>query len=287
MPDETPDVVATAVAAISLTETAKPTGTAVPTKASTSTQTPTPDATLDFLANCTLDVELVNSYAYQTQSSSFAPVGATFPMSWILRNSGTCFWPAGSQWVYVDGDELGYNEPTTLDNDVPSGSEIRLTTNLKAPTTANEYESRWQLVDNNGSIIGGPISFSITAYIPPTATPKATNTPVASPTPEPSEITELNYAFEILNCEYVGSDWRCRVRLTPYGGGGGPYTMFIFLNPIVELRDQFYYDYFVQARRCAAWNTEIKVIDEATSLEFSRSLYVDPDNYIAGGCTEP
>ena len=63
--------------------------------------------------------------------------------------------------------------------------------------------------------------------------------------------------------------------------------MFIFLNPIVELRDQFYYDYFVQARRCAAWNTEIKVIDEATSLEFSRSLYVDPDNYIAGGCTEP
>jgi hypothetical protein len=76
------------------------------------------------------------------------------------------------------------------------------------------------------------------------------------------------------------------VRLTPYGGGGGPYTMFIFLNPIVELRNQYTYDYYVQARRCAAWNTEIKVIDEATSLEFSRHLYVDPDEQFSGGCTQ-
>ncbi len=288
VPGETPDVVATAVAAISLTETAKPTQTAVPTKTAVPTQTPTPNATLDFLANCTLDIELVNSYAYQTQSSSFAPVGATFPMSWILRNSGTCPWPAGAQWAYVEGDKLGYSEPVVLENDVPSGAEITLTTNLKAPTSANDYESRWQLVDDNGSPIGSPISFGITAYIPPTATPKATNTPAASPTPEPSEITELNYAFEIQNCEYIGTmDWRCRVRLTPYGGGGGPYTMFIFLSPIVELRDQYYYDYYVQARRCAAWNTEIRVLDEATSLEFSRHLYVDPNNYIAGGCTLP
>jgi serine/threonine-protein kinase len=288
VPGKTPDVVATAVAAISLTETAKPTQTAVPTTASSPTPTPTPNATLDFLANCTLDVELVNSYAYQTQSSSFAPVSATFPMSWILRNSGTCPWPAGSQWAYVEGDELGYSEPVVLENDVPSGAEITLTTNLKAPASADDYESRWQLVDDNDSPIGGLISFSMTAYIPSTATPSATNTPAASPTPEPSEITELNYAFEIQNCEYIGTmDWRCRVRLTPYGGGGGPYTVFIFLNPIVELRDQFYYDYYVQARRCAAWNTEIRVLDEATSLEFSRHLYVDPNNYIAGGCTLP
>ena len=289
VPDETPDVVATAVAAIALTETAKPTGTAVPTKTTVPTQTPTPDATQKFLDNCTLDVELLNSYAYQSQSSSFAPVGATFPMSWILRNSGTCPWPAGSQWAFLEGNELGYKEPVTLENDVPSGAEITFTTNLVAPTSVNDYESRWQLVDSSGSPIGSPITFTITTYIPPTATPRATNTPVAppaSPTPE-KEIVELNYAFEILNCEYVGSDWRCRIRLTPYGGGGGPYTMFIFLNPIVELRDQFYYDYYVQARRCAAWNTEIKVIDEATSLEFSRSLYVDPDNYISGGCTLP
>ena len=107
---------------------------------------------------------------------------------------------------------MGYSEPVVLENDVPSGAEITLTTNLKAPTSANDYESRWQLVDDNGSSIGSPISFSITSYIPPTATPRATNTPAASPTPEPSEITELNYAFEILNCEYVGSDWRCRGR---------------------------------------------------------------------------
>lgn len=290
VPGETPDVVGTAVAAISLTETAKPTKTAAPTGTSTPTKTATPNATLDFLANCTLDVELVNSYTYRNQSSSFVPVGATFPMNWVLRNSGTCPWPAGSQWAYAEGEELDFDEPVTLQNDVLAGGEITLTTNLKAPAATDEYESTWQLSDNNGDPIGDPTTFSITAYVPPTATPRATNTPAAPAATATSEveIVELNYAFEIQNCEYIGTmDWRCRVRLTPYGGGGGPYTVFIFLSPIVELRNDFYYDYYVQARRCAAWNTEIRVLDEATSLEFSRHLYVDPNNYFPGGCTLP
>jgi hypothetical protein len=284
-PEETPDVVATAVAAIALTETAKPTNTAVPT--ATKMPTPTTAPTIDAAANCTYAVELVNAYAYQTQETSYAPVGVSFPMSWILRNSGTCLWPAGSQWAYADGEELGFTNAVIVENETASGDEITLTADLEAPATAGSYESIWQLSDENGEPIGGPVAFSIDAYIPTTATP-TTAPVVATPTTEPAdtEITELNYAFEISSCEYVGSDWRCRVRLTPYGGGGGPYTMFIFLNPIVELRDQFYYDYYVQARRCSAWNTEIKVIDEATSLEFSRHLYVDPDDYFDGGCTK-
>ncbi|MCB9446643.1 MAG: protein kinase, partial [Ardenticatenaceae bacterium] len=158
-PQDTPDVVATAVAAIALTETAKPTQTAVPTNTPTPTKAPTPNATLDFLSNCTLDVELVNSYAYQTQTSSFAPVGVTFPMSWILRNSGTCPWPADSQWAYIEGEELGFDEPVTLENDVPAATEITLTANLKAPATADEYESIWQLSDVDGNPIGNPITF--------------------------------------------------------------------------------------------------------------------------------
>lgn len=288
VPQDTPDVVATAVAAISLTEAARPTNTAVPTNTAIPTKIATPNATLDFLSNCTMDAELVNAYSYRTQNSSTAPVGVTFPMNWILKNSGTCPWPAGSQWAYVEGDELGFEEAVTLENEVPGDEEITLTTNLVAPRSVDEYESTWQLVDDAGQPIGLPLTFSINTYIPPTATSAAPTAPAATPTPEePEEITELNYAFEVRSCEYVGDDWRCRVRLTPYGGGGGPYTMFIFLNPIVELRDQFFYDYFVQARRCAAWNTEIKVIDEATSLEFSRNLYIEPDNYIPGGCVMP
>ncbi|MEJ2748648.1 MAG: protein kinase [Anaerolineae bacterium] len=287
-PKDTPDVVATAIAAIALTEAAQPTHTAVPTNTPTPTKTPTPNATLDFLANCTTDVQLVKAYSYRTQSSSAAPVSVTFPMNWVLKNSGTCPWPAGSQWAYAEGDELGFKDAVTLENEVLADEEITLTTDLVAPDTVGQYESTWQLVDDDGQPIGPPLTFSVNTYVPATATP----VPPAGPSPTPTanattEITELNYAFEILNCEYVGDDWRCRVRLTPYGGGGGPYTMFIFLNPIVELRNQFSYDYFAQARRCAAWNTEIKVIDEATSLEFSRNLYIDPDNYIPGGCVKP
>ncbi len=286
-PSQAPDVVATSLAAIEMTKAAEPTATAVPTNTATPTKTPTPDATLDFLATCTTNVELINAYTYQTQNSSFAPVGSTFPMNWVLKNSGTCPWPAGSQWIYADGEEFNATDtPVTLENDVTADEEITLTADLTAPATANAYESVWQLIDAEGNPIGSPISFEVTAYIPATATPVGpvpTDTPAAAPT---EEISELNYAFEVQTCEYVGDDWRCRVHLTPYGGGGGPYTMFIFLNPIVELRGQNSYDYYVQARRCAAWNTEIKVIDEATSLEFSRHLYVDPDDYIPGGCTK-
>ena len=285
VPGNTPDVVASAVAAIALTEAAVATDTAVPSPTQTPTQTATPNATLDFLSTCISDAELVVAYSYQSQSSSSAPIGVTFPMNWILKNSGTCPWPEGAQWTHVEGNDFGIDEPVTLEGAVAADEEITLTANLKAPATANAFNSTWQLTNGNGEPIGPPIEFTVTTYTPATATPRPTNTPETPPTP--AEVQELNYAFDIQNCEYVGDDWRCRVRLTPYGGGGGPYTMFIFLNPIVELRNQFSYDYYVQARRCAAWNTEIKVIDEATSLEMSRHLYVDPDAYITGGCTTP
>ncbi len=285
VPSSTPDVVASAVAAIALTEAAVPTNTAVPSPTQTPTKTPTPNATLDFLSTCVSDAELVTAYSYQSQSSSAAPVGATFPMHWILKNNGACPWPEGARWTYVEGRDFGVDEPVTLENEVMAGEEITLTANLTAPATVGAFDSAWQLTNADDEPIGPPIEFSVTTYTPATATPRPTSTPAVSPTP--AEVQELNYAFDIQNCEYVGDDWRCRVRLTPYGGGGGPYTMFIFLNPIVELRDQFSYDYYVQARRCAAWNTEIKVIDEATSLEMSRHLYIDPDSYIAGGCVKP
>ncbi|MCP4423658.1 MAG: protein kinase [Chloroflexi bacterium] len=285
VPDNTPDVVASAIAAIALTEAAIPTVTETPTKTPTSTQTPTPDATLAFLDNCTQNIELVVAYSYTNKSASSAPVGATFPMNWTLKNSGTCPWPAGLQWTYVEGADWGSDEPVSLEDAVSADEEITLTADFTAPTNAIADDSVWQFVDANGEPFGPPISFSVRSYIPATATPQATDTPVAPPTPE--EVSELNYAFEIQACEYVNADWRCRVRLTPYGGGGGPYTLFIFVSPLVELRNQFYYDYYVQARRCSAWNTEIKVIDEATSLEMSRHLYVDPDHYISGGCVEP
>lgn len=287
VPSRTPDAAGTAAAASSQTKTAKPSVTAVPTITPAPTKTATPDATLEFLANCEKRVELILAYTYQSQNSSYAPVGATFPMHWILKNTGSCPWPADSEWVYLEGADLEGEETVSLESEVLADEEVTLTANLTAPNNVNTYETTWQLFNANGKPIGDPINFTVTTYIPATATPLPTNTPEVVASPTPDEVVELNYAFEIQNCEYVGSDWRCRVRLTPYGGGGGPYTMFIFLNPIVELRGQFSYDYFVQARRCAAWNTEIKVIDEATGLEMSRHLYVPPDDYIPGGCTLP
>jgi hypothetical protein len=273
------------LSALSATEAARPTETGVPTNTPTATPSPTPNATLEFLSSCTKAVELVVAYSYTSQSTSSAPVGATFPMTWVLKNSGTCPWPAGLQWTYVEGEDFEVDEPIIIEDSVTADEEITLRANLVAPSGVSAHDSIWQLVDADGEPYGDPITFTVRTYVPVTTTPVATSTPVATATS--AVVEELNYAFEIQSCEYVGSDYRCQVKLIPYGGGGGPYTMFVFVNPVVELRDRFEYTYFAQARRCSAWNTEIKVIDEATDMTMSRHLYIDPDNYFEGGCTEP
>ncbi|MCA9970302.1 MAG: hypothetical protein KC425_08805, partial [Anaerolineales bacterium] len=292
-PGETPDVVASAVAAIELTREAQPTSTGTPTRTPSPTPTITPDATAAFLNNCTVSVELVDAYTYQNRSFSSAPIDSRFPANWILRNSGTCSLAADLTWRYVDGETFGYTGgPIPLGQAVPEGEEVTLTATFVAPDAPGSYDSTWQLFDPADNPVGAPLTFSFGAYLPVTATPTAPPvppTPVATATPE-VEITELNYAFEFGACEYVGADWRCLVRLTPYGGGGGPYTLFVYDQPAgqaTEFRGPWPANYFAQARRCSAFNSEIRVIDDATGTGFSRHLYVDPDVQFPGGCTLP
>ncbi|MCA9934864.1 MAG: hypothetical protein KC415_13110, partial [Anaerolineales bacterium] len=154
--------------------------------------------------------------------------------------------------------------------------------------TAALYNSTWQLIDATGNPFGPPIEFSFSAYIPTTPTPTTPPTPVATATPE--QLEELGYGFEIFGCEYINTEWRCTVRLWPYGGAGGPYTMLVLDQPggqATEFRGPWPAIYFAQARRCAAYNQEVRVIDDGSATDMSRHLYIDPDNYIEGGCTLP
>jgi hypothetical protein len=232
-------------------------------------------------------VELVDVFTYGNPRFGSAPTGSAFPASWVLRNSGSCPWPAELQWAYQDGTEFGVTEPVAVGSALAAGETITLTADLVAPDSVNTFESAWQLVDEAGAGFGDPISFSISVYVPATETPVPTATSAATATPE--EYPEVNYAFEVLSCEYIGSDWRCTVRLTPYGGAGGPYTLLVLDQPAgqaTEYRGAGPHTYFAQARRCAAFNSEVRVIDDGSATEFSRHLYIDPDEYFDGGCTE-
>jgi serine/threonine protein kinase len=294
---ETPDVVASAVAAVRLIEEAQAdeeagAPTATPTQTVTNTPTPTPDRTAQFLEECITDAELLNHYTYNSPTFRTAWVGENFAMNWMLRNSGTCPWPADTRWAYLSGESFGYTDDgQPLEEVVAAGEEIELRIDLRAPTTPRQYQSVWQLVDADDEPVSEPITYIISVQARVTPTPTPTLTPVATPTPE-RELEELNYLFEVLSCEYINIDWRCHVRLTPFGGGGGPYTVLVFDLPggqATEFRGGGPYNYFALARRCAAFNSNVRVIDDSQTpaLTMDRHLYIDPNNYIAGGCTLP
>jgi serine/threonine protein kinase len=294
---ETPDVVASAVAAVHLTEEARtdqeaaaPTSTS--TRTPTNTPTPTPDRTAEFLEVCVNEAELLNHYTYNSPNFRTAWVGENFAMNWVLRNSGTCPWPVDAGWVYVSGERFGYEDDgLLLEEAVAAGEEIELRINFRAPLTPSQYQSVWQLVDADDAPISDPITYTISVQARATPTPTHTPTPAATPTPE-QELEELNYLFQVLSCDYITIDWRCHVRLTPYGGGGGPYTVLVFDLPggqATEFRGSGPFNYFAIARRCAAFNSNVRVIDDSRTpaLTMDRHLYLDPNNYFAGGCTLP
>ncbi len=292
-PSRTPDIVASSVAAIRQTAAAEPTNTPTPSRTLTPTPSHTPDATATLLAGCEVGVELVEAHPYRVNSFNTAPVGLQFPMYWTLKNNGTCPWPSDLQWAYVEGEDLASSdEPVSLEleTELLSDEEIVITTNFLAPSSVATYESVWQLMDADEVAYGQPITFTIRTYVPFTPTPEATATPAATATSE-VEISELNYISEVLSCTYEGSDWSCHVRITPFGGAGGPYTVFVFDQPAgqaTRLDGAAPHSYFARARRCANFNSNVRVIDDGVTpaLEFSRHLFIDPDNHIAGGCVE-
>jgi len=290
VPDATPDVPQTVAAAVQQTEEAMPTplpgatATNTPTLTPTLTPTPTetPDPTAVFLANCAIGSELVAVYPYSNERLDSVATGANFPMNWQLRNSGTCPWPDDLTLHYVEGEDFGEDgDGIALETAVLAGEEITLTKRLDAPDTRGRYDSSWQLVTTDGEPYADLLTFDLGVYIPATATPVATATPIATETPVVEE-QPVDWIFVVGACEEVGTEWRCAVTITPYGGGGGPYTVWVFDQDgggATEYRGTGPFTYFAKARRCAAFNQEVKVQDDATGTSISDPMYIDPTLY--------
>ncbi|MBK8986787.1 MAG: protein kinase [Chloroflexi bacterium] len=266
-----------------------PTASATATKKATAV--PTPDATAAALAACTPDARLVNVFTFQNPRAKTAPVNAPFPVNWVLQNSGTCPWPDNLNWAHQSGETFAFTgNPIRLNTAVQPGESITLTASFVAPAAAGSYQSVWSLVDASSKPFGPELTFSLEAYVPATATPTATPTPeatvtaVASPTSD--QPTTLIWIAQ--SCEYIGTEWRCQVQITPYGGGGGPYTVWVFdADQPAEYRGAGPFYHFAKARRCAAYNHEVRVQDDATGTAQSQQIFIDPNLAIPGGCTLP
>lgn len=279
-PDATVDIGGTAIAAVAATLTAAPTETSPPTSTILPTDTSTPDATATFLAGCEEEVELTNYFTYSNSRSTSAPIGATFPINLVVSNSGTCPISEELELVFVEGEEFNQSGTISLEELAP-GEETTLRFNLRAPSSAGRYDSTWQLESADGALFGPPLSFEIQTYVPTTPTPVATETPAIPPT----AAGPFGYNWFVSSCEYEGLMWRCNFIIEPFGGSG-QYSFASDEDPPAEFSGQGPFIHPIVRPRCSAWVQSIIVIDEGSGQTFRDPIFVNPDNYFEGGCTQ-
>jgi hypothetical protein len=294
--------VATQLAELSIALTqaaATDTPTTTPTASRTPTATPTSaatvDATAEFLATCVPTVRLVSASRENTTSDNVF-TGGEFNAQWVLENNSDCPWQSGLLWVYVEGEAFGFEgDPIGLETAVAPGEQTTITAPFIAPTAVGTYESTWQLQDSSGEPLGEPLTFRfiiVPRQTPTPTRPPATVAPTAAPTS--AVVGTATFIYEVETCEYPGDgpDWRCRVKITPYLDGTdqqiGNFTVFVFDGPQpAEYRGNGPFYHFADARRCALYIHEIRVIEDITGTEASGSIFIDPNEHFPGGCTLP
>jgi hypothetical protein len=77
-----------------------------------------------------------------------------FPVTWRMRNIGTCTWDPSYRLGFLAGERLRGPHSFPLGEIVPPGGEIELSVNLIAPSEAGTYRGEWQLFAPDGSPFG-------------------------------------------------------------------------------------------------------------------------------------
>ena len=295
---------ATINAELTLTAAALPTGTAAPktpttmpsaTPSQTPTPSETPDLTATAMADCVYDVSLVRWYTYDNIQNTGAFEDVTsFPLRFEIENAGTCPLPAGATLANSAGNDLGDAAAMVLQTELGVGESVLLSTTAGVPGPPGGYASTWQLSDPDENLIGEPFEITVRVFIRATNTPVApTDTPIPAVTEEPVEA--LNFAWQVLSCEYIGSrDYLCVMEIIPYGGDGPPYSVFATSTvngdvPVpVDGNGRAVFNF--SRDRCSGWTGRIQIVDSGSrtyALDISFTPAANPGLFPNGGCTEP
>ncbi len=79
--------------------------------------------------------------------------GAEFVKTWRLRNTGSCDWGTGFQFVFVDGEQMG-SPPAVDAPPTPTGGVVDVSVRFKAPDQPGAYRSRWRMRAPDGRFFG-------------------------------------------------------------------------------------------------------------------------------------
>jgi hypothetical protein len=277
--------------------TATPSNTPTPTATPTATPTPTgtPNLTATVLAGCTFSMTFVQHFTYSNRTFRGASLGtSSFPLNFVLENDGTCDVPDGSVLTFVAGEDFGTESPLEVEG-VATGEELVITLDAGSPPSAGTYEGSWALEGPATAPYAVSFDISVPIFVPATATPRATATPVPTATSETATEPLGIIGPTFSSCEYVGGDsldYRCTGRVQVYGGGGGEYNVFIDTGPPQQGRTSGNIFLFqVQSRRCFSWEHTITIQDDYGSPELRRPLLFFPAQnaslFPGGGCTLP
>jgi virginiamycin B lyase len=117
-------------------------------------------------------VERFSTVPMTCRNESEAAVGGTgladmsvapdtlFPMTWRLRNTGTCAWDASYRLGFLSGERMRGPHSLALGETVPPGGEIELSVNLIAPPEGR-YWGKWQLFAPNGRPFGAQLAVDV------------------------------------------------------------------------------------------------------------------------------
>ncbi len=264
------------------TPTPKP---ATPTPFVTHTPAATPTAACEYNYEVNSYFTFNNPANYNTTyDQTSAPIESDFPITIRLTNLGTCPLPADSKLVLLDGEALGADGTISLTTETEPETTANLSSRMSTTDDTGLKTSIWELQLPDDTAVGESFEVNVYVYLPATPTPIA---PAVTDTPTPSEDAgPIDFNYFPHSCEYAGDQWRCWLTITPYGGVGQPYTIFVF----DEAQPVRYYggnaDHLVDARRCSPWVHEIKVQDDGGNA-ITKGVYLHPDNLFSGGCVEP
>ncbi|HXD11273.1 MAG TPA: NBR1-Ig-like domain-containing protein [Anaerolineales bacterium] len=77
-----------------------------------------------------------------------------FKKTWRLRNIGTCAWSTSDSMIFESGAQMSAPASVALPSNVPVGSTVDVSVDMKAPNSAGHYIGYWKFKSSSGTVFG-------------------------------------------------------------------------------------------------------------------------------------
>ncbi len=141
------------------------------------TVTPEPEDTPVPTPSCTDRASFIKDVTFP--DGTYIGAGEAFEKVWRIKNTGTCPWTTDYYLVFINGYSMGGQTAVPLLGDIPPGSVVDLSIDLKAPSVNGLYKGYWMLRNPQNVLFGvgekANTPLSVQVNIGPKPTPEITD----------------------------------------------------------------------------------------------------------------